>query len=158
MKGPLVVGLGNPLAGDDGIGWHVAERLREHPLLPDGVDVLQTTDLLRLSDTLLDRPLVVLVDALLDDGPCGRFLPIEDLDSLETRAGSVHHLPPGQAIGLLRGLHPELRAVPIILLGVTVQRVCIEHGLSRELALHLDGIATGTLELLARSAARITAS
>ena len=25
----LIIGYGNPLRGDDGFGWHAAERLRE---------------------------------------------------------------------------------------------------------------------------------
>jgi hydrogenase maturation protease len=42
MTGPvrktLIIGLGNPLLGDDGVGWQVAERLRQQPL-PPGVEV-----------------------------------------------------------------------------------------------------------------------
>ena len=33
----LVIGYGNVLRSDDGIGWHVAERLAEDPRF-DGVD------------------------------------------------------------------------------------------------------------------------
>ena len=29
MAGVLVIGVGNPLRGDDGLGWHAAEHLRE---------------------------------------------------------------------------------------------------------------------------------
>jgi len=30
MKKVLIVGLGNPILGDDGIGWHVAEKVKQH--------------------------------------------------------------------------------------------------------------------------------
>jgi hydrogenase maturation protease len=30
MKKILIVGLGNPILGDDGIGWHVAEMVKQH--------------------------------------------------------------------------------------------------------------------------------
>ena len=34
--GPLVVGYGNPLRGDDGVGWHVARQLEASGLGRDG--------------------------------------------------------------------------------------------------------------------------
>ncbi len=153
MKPVLIVGLGNPLAGDDGVGWQLAARLREHPLLPDDVEILQAYDMLTLEAELEDRPLVLLIDALLDDdGPCGRLIPIEDFSTLETRTGSVHHLPPAQAIALLRGLYEEIREIPIILLGVTVQSVWMEHGLSSNLARRLASLADEALGFLSRAA------
>jgi hydrogenase maturation protease len=30
MKKVLIVGLGNPILGDDGVGWHVAEKVKKH--------------------------------------------------------------------------------------------------------------------------------
>jgi hydrogenase maturation protease len=153
MKPVLIVGLGNPLAGDDGVGWHLAARLRKHPRLPDDVQILQACDLLTLEEELEDRPLVLLIDALLDDeGPCGRLVPIEDFSALDTRTGSVHHLPPAQAIALLRGLYEELRQVPIILLGVTVQSVRMDHELSDGLARQLESLADEALGFLSRAA------
>ncbi|MER3457723.1 MAG: hypothetical protein C4309_02925 [Chloroflexota bacterium] len=46
MTKTLVIGLGNPLLGDDGVGWHVAEGVRQaligasRPIEDDG----RTTD------------------------------------------------------------------------------------------------------------------
>ena len=31
----LILGLGNPLLGDDGVGWRVAEQVRLHVANPD---------------------------------------------------------------------------------------------------------------------------
>ena len=36
----LVVGLGNPILGDDGVGWKVAEELQKSGNLPADVDVI----------------------------------------------------------------------------------------------------------------------
>lgn len=153
MKPVLIVGIGNPLAGDDGVGWHLAARLREHPRLPADVEILQGCDMLALEEELRDRPLVLLIDALLDnDGPCGRLVPIDDFSALDTRTGSVHHLPPGQAVALLRGLYEEVRKVPIILLGVTVQSVRMDHELSADLAGRLESMADEALGFLTRVA------
>ena len=150
-----MVGLGNPQAGDDGVGWHAADRIRGHPLLPAGVDVIQSRELLTLQDELHDRSLIVVVDALLEDGPCGRLCPIRDLAELDARGGSVHHLPPAQELAFLRAAFPELRRTPLIVVGVTVQRAEVRHGLSPALARRLDTIASGVLDLLAREAARL---
>lgn len=151
MKDPLVVGLGNPLAGDDGIGWHLAERLREDPRLPAHTDVLQGADLLRLEEELLDRPLVVLVDALLDDGESGRVLRFDEMEGLDD-SGSVHHLPPAQALRLLRCLYPALRAVPVLFLGITVHDVKMGTGLSPALHDRLEPILDDVLSELAAHA------
>ncbi|MDP1862248.1 MAG: hydrogenase maturation protease [Gemmatimonadaceae bacterium] len=149
MKPVLTVGFGNPLAGDDGVGWHIAARLREHPRLPDDVEVLQACDLLTIEEELADRPLVLFIDALLvEDGPCGRLVPIEDFSSLDTRTESVHHLSPAPAIALLRAIYPELREIPMILLGVTVRRVRMDDALSAPLAARLDALTEAVLGII----------
>lgn len=155
MKHPLVIGLGNPLAGDDGIGWHLAERLRDDPRLPAHTDVLQGADLLRLEDELADRPLVVLLDALLDDGEPGRVLRFDELEGLDDHGGSVHHLPPAQALRLLRCLYPALRSVPVLFLGVTIHDVKMGTGLSP--SLH-DRVAPILEEVLAELSAHAHAA
>lgn len=155
MKPVLIVGLGNLLAGDDGVGRHLATRLRGHPQLPDDVEILEACDMLTLEEDLEDRPLVLLIDALLDDdGPCGRLIPIEDFSALDTRTGSVHHLPPAQAIALLRELHPEIREIPIVLLGVTVRCVQMRHDLSPSLAARLDELVEAILGIIAKGEIR----
>jgi hydrogenase maturation protease len=129
---PLVIGLGNPLAGDDGIGWHIAERLREEPRLPPGTAVLQGTDLLRLADDLARSSAVFLIDALLDPGEPGR-LHVLPVDALDTRDASAHLLSPARAIRLLRGADRRFRDLPVSVLGITIAEVRVGEGLSRPL-------------------------
>jgi len=60
----LVLGMGNPILSDDGVGLEVARRLQEG-LLPDGVDVQQSEVAgLRLLELLKGYDKVVIVDAL----------------------------------------------------------------------------------------------
>lgn len=148
MKSPLLVGIGNPLAGDDGIGWHVAERLRTGGSEASGWDILQATDLLRLQDTLESRPALVLVDAILDDGPCGQVIRFSDLAELEERGVSVHHLPPAQALRMLQCLYPAIRDVPVTFLGIAVGNVEVHHSLSPALARRLHTIVAQVREAL----------
>ena len=79
MKPVAVIGLGNPLMGDDGIGWHVAERLAADPRLPDGVEAIQGgTDLLRCAARIEGRRRVIVVDAVRDDAAPGTVSEIAD--------------------------------------------------------------------------------
>ncbi len=67
----LVLGIGNLLMGDEGIGVHVVRRLAEAPL-PAGVECLDGgTGGLHLLDPLLSADRVVLVDAIADGAPVG---------------------------------------------------------------------------------------
>lgn len=148
MKTPLVVGLGNPLAGDDGVGRHLARRLRDHPRLPAGTEVLEGDDLLRLQDELVDRPVVYLVDALLEDGPAGAIHRFDELDSLDERGGSAHQIAPAQALRLLRHVSPPLRDVPVVFFGVGIRDVHIGDRLSPELHARLEDMVDELLRAL----------
>ncbi|MDR3573833.1 MAG: hydrogenase maturation protease [Anaerolineaceae bacterium] len=61
----LVIGLGNPLLGDDGVGWVIAERLREVQLLPLDVEI-DTLALggIGLMERLVGYQRAVIIDAL----------------------------------------------------------------------------------------------
>ncbi len=70
----LIVGLGNPLRGDDGVGVRVAEILAGQPL-PPGVEVVDGgTGGLELVNLLEGWPRVVLVDAAHVGKAPGEFL------------------------------------------------------------------------------------
>lgn len=58
----LVVGLGNPILGDDGIGWHVAEAVRSQTPQVE-VDCLALGGL-SLMERLIDYEYVIIVDAI----------------------------------------------------------------------------------------------
>ena len=67
----LVLGIGNLLLGDEGVGVHVVRRLEQGPL-PPGVRVLDGgTGGLHLLSCLLEHPALVVVDATLDGRPPG---------------------------------------------------------------------------------------
>jgi hydrogenase maturation protease len=146
----LVIGLGNALAGDDGVGSHIVRRLSQDGRLPGDVDVLEGgADLLRLAHELEGRPRVVLVDALLDPGEPGTTLQFDgDLEELEERGGGVRHHSPIPALRLLRCLYPALRQVPMTFLGITIRGVTMSHELSPALESKLDGLVDAVLELL----------
>ncbi|KAB2967038.1 MAG: hydrogenase maturation protease [Thermoanaerobaculia bacterium] len=69
----LVVGIGNELLGDEGLGVHVARSLLERPELPDcGLEVLEAgTSLLDALPEMARYQRVILVDAVVAGGEPG---------------------------------------------------------------------------------------
>lgn len=106
----LVLGLGNPLVGEDGFGPAVIETLRRRPDLPDGADLVDAgTDLLGQLDTLESYDEVVLVDVVISDGRAGTIEVIEEatLTGWPDTSPSCHHVSPLLAVKLFRTLHPQ---------------------------------------------------
>ena len=87
-----VIGLGNVLHGDDGVGVRVAEALRQLPL-PEDVEVITLgTQMLELIRLLAGCTAAVLVDAARSDAPAGRVAVqrAEELLQTETSGTSSH--------------------------------------------------------------------
>ena len=72
MSSTLVLGMGNPILSDDGVGLLVADRLREGPL-PDSVEVVQSeVGGLRLLELVRGFTRVIIIDALRSPAESGR--------------------------------------------------------------------------------------
>jgi hydrogenase maturation protease len=110
MTRHLVIGLGNPLAGDDGFGPAVVAKLQEDGL-PPGVDTVPAcTDLLGFIGGFERYAGVVLVDALTGGTrPPGSVETIEEAALLawQARSSSAHRLSPVEALRVFRALEPE---------------------------------------------------
>lgn len=77
MSSPAVVvlGLGNVICGDDGLGVEAVLRLNRGYAIPDAVQVLDGGTLgLSLLGYLAGAPRVILVDAIRDDQPPGSLV------------------------------------------------------------------------------------
>ena len=69
MSKILVIGYGNPLRGDDGLGWYVAQELERDAWNPH-VEVLVRYQLnLELAEVISQKDVVVFVDAAAGDKP-----------------------------------------------------------------------------------------
>ncbi|MDH3216725.1 MAG: hydrogenase maturation protease [Candidatus Krumholzibacteria bacterium] len=136
MKSTLLIGLGNPLAGDDGIGWHVAEQLLNDPRMPDDIEVLRGgTDLLRHAKRMTGRTQVVLVDALLDRAEMGTVQSFDNaMPDLDGEQEHIHHLSPVQAVRLLREVVPVLKATRFRLITISINSSSLGCQLSPTLA------------------------
>jgi len=149
MKPVLLIGLGNTLMGDDGVGCVVAERLSGHPRLPPQVEVMSAgTDLLACAAHIEGRRRVVLVDAIQAGGEPGGVTRFEDLSELEQGQDHVHHLSVVQAARLL-----QMAGGPtFVLIGVAVRSAEVSMELSPALSERLPAILESVLAELAEPA------
>ncbi|MGF1661958.1 MAG: hydrogenase maturation protease [Kineosporiaceae bacterium] len=93
---PLVIGYGNPLRRDDGLGWHAASVLALSR--PGGARVLQRHQLTpELAVDVAAASEVVFVDARPADGAGIR---VEEVTPEYGALSWTHHLTPGELLGL----------------------------------------------------------
>ena len=132
MKPVLILGLGNILAGDDGIGLLIAELLGADPAVTASADVIVAgSDLLRFSAEMAGRSQVILVDAAESSEPPGTVSVIEHQHPDDTAPGA-HSLSAPQIVELLRTLTPEISAIRFTWVLVSVAPVKLNAPLSRE--------------------------
>jgi hydrogenase maturation protease len=120
----LILGLGNILLGDDGLGVAAVEELRRRFELPDGVSVIDGGTLgLSLLPVLQSARRVILVDAVAADAEAGSLV---RLTGDEVGHAAAHRLSPHQVgvADLLDGLR-LLGGFPaeIVLIGLVPQAI-----------------------------------
>lgn len=99
----LVVALGNPLAGDDGVGVRVLRLLHEAGALGEGTDMLNAgTDLLAWGSRLGGRATIVLVDATAGLPPGVVRRVAHDPEAHDMRQAGAHTLSAAAALELLK--------------------------------------------------------
>ncbi|TFH87043.1 hydrogenase maturation protease [Billgrantia azerbaijanica] len=112
----LVVGLGNPDRGDDGVGVRVAQRLADR--LPAGVGLLTARcDALALIDDWAGVDALVAIDAATPLGVPGRLHRLAPGSDIPEDAGaplSGHALGLFEALALARTLHLPVPATVVV--------------------------------------------
>jgi hydrogenase maturation protease len=106
----LVLGLGNPLVGEDGFGSAVIELLRQRPDLSAAVDLVDAhTDLLAQVETLGSYDEVVLVDVVIGAGHPGDVAVVDEETFMRwpETSPSCHQISPLLAVKLFRALQPQ---------------------------------------------------
>lgn len=126
----LILGLGNVLCGDDGLGAAAVARLRARYEIPDGVSVQDGGTLgLSLLPHIEDAQKAILVDAIRTDASPGSFVRLEgdDVGPAVANRLSVHQVGVADLLDAARwrGRLPEV----LVLLGLVPQT--LELGLAR---------------------------
>lgn len=157
----LVIGLGNPILGDDGVGWRVAEevarRLAADPGLLRSVGRVEV-DLLAVGGLTLMERLVgyeraVLIDAALDGRPAGTIVvgTLAEMDGrLTGHLDSAHDATLGAALEVGAALGARLPAT-LSLVTVSARRVSdFQEHMTREVTAAVAPAADEVVALLRR--------
>ncbi len=137
----LVLGLGNVLCGDDGLGVAAAELLGRRYLLPDGTRILDGGTLgLTLLSYIQSSDDVILVDAIRADGPAGSLVRLEgdEVGPAVRNRLSVHQIGVADLLEGLRLLDAYPRS--LVLLGLVPETL--------ELGLHHSAAVDRQIPLL----------
>lgn len=129
----LVVGLGNPILSDDGVGWRVADalelRLADDEVARAALGEVEIDRLavggLQLMERLVGYDRVVLADAIIDGSLPGTIWtkPLADVTSrLAGHLDSAHDVPLSAALAAGSTLGARLPA-EVTVVGVAVSRV-----------------------------------
>jgi hydrogenase maturation protease len=103
----LVVGLGNPILGDDGIGWRVAEAVKARLDDPDVAVVCLSLGGLALMEHLAGYRRALIIDAMVSGAKIGSvqcMTAAEMADRSSHHTASVHDLSLTSALALGRQL------------------------------------------------------
>ena len=146
-KHVVVLGVGNVLLTDEGVGVHVANRLMEMDNLPSWLHVVEGgTDGFRLLNVVTEADRLIVVDAVKGGGPPGSIyrFDIEDAPTCpDTFKTSVHQIGILEVIHLseLLGQTPETTII-----GVEPKSVAMGLDLSPEVAAKVPRIIELVLE------------
>lgn len=149
MTRARVVGLGQPAAGDDGVGAAVVQALQERSL-PRGVEVRHLSEPSALVELLDANVPVVIVDAVLG-APAGEVveLGVAELAARAPRRVSSHGLGVAEAAELAGALSDGKEPASIRVVAVTIARPdSYGRALSPEVAAAVPRAAARVLELL----------
>ena len=122
----LVLGIGNPILGDDGIGFHIAQELAKQ-IKDENVDIKDTTeDGLNLLELIMGYDRLVVIDAIMTEGEkVGEIyrLKPEDTGELVCSVASPHHLNLATTIEIGKKLFGGQIPAEVIVFAIGTQEV-----------------------------------
>lgn len=146
MSRTLIIGYGNPLRGDDALGWKAAELLQQRVQSPD-VEILALHQLTpELMESISRVDLVIFIDAAV--GPNPGEIHHRSIEPLATSHVSfTHHATPEALLAGALKLYGH--APTACMLTVTGADFELSDRLSPAVSLSLEVVSTAALRLLA---------
>ena len=144
MPHVLIVGYGNPLRGDDALGWRAAERLRERVHDPE-VEILTLHQLTpELMDPVSRAERVVFIDACIGATP-GEIRERAVVPGPSSAAAFTHHATPEALLAGARALYG--RAAEAWMVSVTGADFALSAELSSAVGARLEEVVAAVLRL-----------
>jgi hydrogenase maturation protease len=147
----VVIGLGNPIMADDGLGIAALERLREGWTLPESVHLVDGgTWGMNLLPLVEEASELLLLDAIDRGAPVGELVVLEreEVPRFLGLKLSPHQVDLREVLALaeLRGSLPQ----KLVAMGLQPARVEMFSGLSPELECRMDRLLAAVIERLER--------
>ncbi len=148
MKNVLIIGYGNPLRSDDGVGRHAARRIAE-TIQPRDVDVLTPHQLTPdLVEPAHNARLVIFIDASVEDSPgkirSRRLVPESALPLLR-----AHYLTPAGLMACVKKIYGK--CPPAVLYSVGAKCFEFDENLSADVRHSLPELMDRIYQLIRKS-------
>lgn len=118
-----IIGCGNPLAADDGVGVRIIKELKKINL-PQEVQIIEAgNDPFQLMELLKGKEKVILVDAVKGGGVPGsvyRLLP-EDIKHNTNKSLSLHEVNIPDILELGKSIYPEEMPEDLVVFGIEAE-------------------------------------
>jgi len=122
----LILGIGNPIMGDDGVGFHIAQELANE-IKDENIDVKDTSiDGLNLLELIVGYNKVIIIDAIMtDDGEAGEVYRLGPENFVRTvhPSTSLHNINLATAIEIGKNFLAAQMPEEIALFAVNIQEV-----------------------------------
>lgn len=120
----LVLGVGNPILSDDGVGIHVARKLKEKNILGVTIEELAASGL-ELLDLVVGYDQVIIIDAIqTKGGRPGDFYELEEKDFERSIHGSSPHgINIATALALGRKIVPDKMPRQVLFIAIEADDV-----------------------------------
>ena len=133
----IVLGVGNQILGDDGVGVHVANELKKHIQNPNVIIDEAITGGMNLLDLILGYEKVIVIDAVkTETGENGEVkrIPLNDFSTMHSC--NPHDVSLIEAIKMTRKLGETRIPKDIIVIGIMMKHIPCEFGekLSKNIA------------------------
>jgi len=151
----LVLGIGNPFLGDDGIGFSVAQELAR-VVKDENVDVKDASlPGLNLLELIIGYDRVIIIDAIMtDDGEVGEIYRLKPESFVKTvhPASSAHDVNLATAIEIGKKSLAEQMPADIIVFAVEIQEVTeFTDEMTRKVKEAIPGVVSLVLEEIGHS-------
>jgi len=145
---PLIIGFGNPLRSDDGLGWHAAKFLRGR-FAPEDAQVIAAHQLApEMARAIADASVVIFIDAEEGTTP-GRVSARTVLPRAEAPRTFSHDLSPAALVACARLLFQK--TPPAHLVTVSAREFSPGEALSRQVAAAVPDVAREVERILSCS-------
>jgi hydrogenase maturation protease len=133
----IVLGVGNQILGDDGVGVHIAKELRKHIQHPDVTIDEAITGGMNLLDLILGYDKAIIADAVKTEGEENgtvKRIPIGDFSTMHSC--NPHDVSLIEAIEIAKKIGETKIPREIIIIGVMMRQIPCEFGekLSKNIA------------------------